>query len=177
MTGQINDWNSMEELELSQISSTAVFITPEGYATLQQELDHLTSVKRGEIAERLRDSKMHGEFSEDNNELDEVKFEQAIVENRIAELKGVFAQAQVIDTDTLSVTHVGVGNYVTVRDPERKIEFKIRMVSSFEADPENDLISDESPMGIALMGRAVGDEVEFSAPAGKMRYQVLEISK
>lgn len=177
MTGQIDDFKSMEEIELSQLSSTAIWITPEGYAKLQSELDHLTSVKRGEIAERLRDSKMHGEFSEDNNELDEVKFEQAIVENRIAELKGVFAQAQVIDTETLSTNAVGVGTYVSVRDADRKIEFKIRMVSSFEADPENDLISDESPMGIALTGRAVGDEVEFSAPAGKMRYQILEISK
>jgi len=167
----------MEDMELIQQSTTPLYLTPEGYKSLQAELEHLTLSKRAEIAERLRDSKMHGEFSEDNSELDEVKFEQAIVENRIAELKQLFSQAMILDPETIPKDMVSIGSYATIKDAERNIEFEIRMVSSFEANPDEDLISNESPLGIALIGRKVGDEVVFEAPAGKLKYKITKIRK
>src|SRR5687768_8117507 len=88
--------NAMNEAELMQDSS-GVWLTPERYKTLQEELAHLTVVKRPETADRIRESQQNGEFSEDNSELDEVKFEQAMVENRIAELKAIFGSAHGLD--------------------------------------------------------------------------------
>lgn len=168
----------MEELETSPtVLTSQMFLTPEGYTRLHAELENLTVNKRAEIAERLRDSKQHGEFSEDNSELDEVKFEQAMVENRINELKAIFAGAQQLDMDMIPTDYVGVGSYVTVKDVEHKIEFEIRMVASIEADPDNDLISNEAPMGVALMGRKLGETVEFDAPAGRLRYKIEKIRR
>lgn len=167
----------MSELEGVQVSTAGVWLTPDGYERLQKELEMLTTQKRAEIAERLRDSKEHGEFSEDNHELDEVKFEQAYVENRINDLKIIFAGAQIIDFDTLPTDEAGVGNYVTVKDAERGVEFEIRLVSSIEADPDRDYVSTESPMGLAIVGAKVGDKVAFDAPAGKIQYEVTQIRK
>lgn len=165
----------MEELELE--SSQPLLLTPGGHKRLQDELTRLTTHKRAEIAERIRESKDHGEYSEDNNELDEVKIEQAIVENRINELKAVLAAAEVIRPEQISTTNVGLGSKVTIKDDERGIEFEVRMVASVEADPDNDLISEESPMGQALMGKAVNDIAEFEAPAGRLKYQVSKITR
>ncbi len=168
----------MEELDTTPtVTTSQMFLTPEGYARLHAELENLTVNKRAEIAERLRDSKQHGEFSEDNSELDEVKFEQAMVENRINELKAIFAGAQQLDMDMIPTDYVGVGSYVTVKDAEHKTEFEIRMVASIEADPDNDLISNEAPMGVALMGRKLGETVEFDAPAGRLRYKIEKIRR
>ncbi len=165
----------MEDLELE--SSQPLLLTPEGFKRLQAELTHLTTTKRAEIAERIRESKDHGEYSEDNNELDEVKIEQAIVENRINELKAVLAAAEVIREDQISTDHVGLGSKVTVKDAERGIEFAVRMVASVEADPDNDLISEESPMGQALMGLEPGNIADFEAPAGNIKYTVVKITR
>lgn len=167
----------MEELESVNEAPSVLMLTPEGHEKLQKELDRLTVVKRAEIAERLRESKQRGEFSEDNSELDEVKFEQAMVESRIAELKTVFSGAQLLDPDRIPTDHVGVGSHVTVKDAERGIEFEVRIVSSFEADPDQDLISMESPMGLALVGKKVGEVAQFDAPAGKLRYQIVTIRR
>lgn len=166
----------MEELESLQTLST-LLITPDGYKELQSELEHLTLVKRAEISERLRDSMQHGEFSEDNSELDEVKFEQAIVENRIAELKAIFAAAVVLEDAMVSDEHASIGSWVTVSDAERGIEFEVRLVSRVEADPDRDLISNESPMGTAILGKSVDDEAIFDAPSGRIRYRIKSIRK
>ncbi|MBL8087613.1 MAG: transcription elongation factor GreA [Chthonomonas sp.] len=167
----------MEHNEIQQQFAAPLLLTPEGYAKLQGELDHLMTVKRPEIAERLRDSKQHGEFSEDNSELDEVKFEQAIVENRIGELKSIFAEAQVLDVNDVDTDFASVGAWITVADKDRGIQFDVRMVSSVEANPDEDLISNESPMGMALYGRKVGDDVVFDAPSGKLKYRIEKIRK
>ncbi len=167
----------MEPMDQTQIPNSTLILTPEGFKALHEELERLTLEKRPEIAERIRESKQHGEFSEDNNELDEVKFEQAIVESRIAELKSIFASAQVLEPDTVPTDRVGIGSYVKVKDADRPVEFEIRMVSSVEADPDNDLISNESPMGLALFGQPAKATVEFEAPAGKIRYQIVSIKK
>ncbi|MCC7102991.1 MAG: transcription elongation factor GreA [Fimbriimonadaceae bacterium] len=166
----------MSEIQDVTISSTSVFLTPEGYKRLQAELEVLTTQKRQEIAERLRESKEHGEFSEDNNELEEVKFEQAIIENRINDLKLIFAGAQVVDSDLLNDKEVNIGNYVEVKD-DRGMQFEVRVVSSIEADPDHDYVSNESPMGTALLGAKMGETIEFEAPAGKLKYKVVKIRK
>jgi len=167
----------MNEAELMAESQGGILLTAAGYKKLQAELDHLTAVKRPEIADRIRESQQHGEFSEDNNELDEVKFEQAMVENRIAELKTIFGNAHVLDESQIPTDRVGIGSQVKVRDLQYDDEFQVRVVMSVEADPANDLISNESPMGMALLGHADSSEVAFDAPEGKKRYQILAISR
>ncbi len=143
---------------------------------LQQELQTLMVDKRAEIAERIRASKDHGEFSEDNNELDEVKQQQAIVENRISELKAILANTEVLTKDMISTDLVGLGSRVAVKDSVRGIEFEIQLVSGVEADPDRDLISEDSPMGQALLGRGVGEIAEFDAPVGLVSYEITNIS-
>lgn len=167
----------MNEAELIQEPQGGIFLTPEGYQILQQELEHLTVVKRPEIADRIRESQQHGEFSEDNNELDEVKFEQAMVENRISELKTIFGNAHVLEPNQIPTTHIGIGSIVTISDLDFDDKFDVRVVVSIEADPAKDLVSNESPLGTALFGQGVGDVVEFEAPDGKKRYKVLAIKK
>jgi transcription elongation factor GreA len=167
----------MNEVQTLQEHHGGFLITPEGYQALQLELEHLTVVKRPEIADRIRESQQHGEFSEDNNELDEVKFEQAMVENRIAELKTIFGNATVLDDSMIPTDHIGVGSKVKVEDTDFGDDFEIRIVTSIEADPSRDLVSNESPMGTALMGHSPGDNVVFEAPEGKKHLKVLKITK
>ncbi len=163
--------------EATAETQTGVWLTAEGYKALQEELEHLTTHKRPEIADRIRESQQHGEFSEDNSELDEVKFEQAMVETRIAELKTIFGNAHVLDEDRIPSDVVGIGSYATVQDQDFDDEFEVRLVSTIEADPGRDLISNESPMGTALYGHAAGDTIKFEAPEGKKRYKILSIRK
>lgn len=167
----------MNDPNLVAGESSGVGLTPEGYAALQHELEHLTAVKRPEIAGRIRESLQHGEFSEDNSELDEVKFEQAMVENRIAELKTIFGNAHVLDADSIPTDHVGLGSRVTVHDTEFGDEFQVRVVISVEADPSRDLISNESPMGTALLGHSPGESVEFETPDGKKKFKLVSITR
>jgi transcription elongation factor GreA len=167
----------MNEAELIAEAHGGILLTSTGFRQLQLELEHLTAVKRPEIADRIRESQQHGEFSEDNSELDEVKFEQAMVENRIAELKTIFGNAHVLEESQIPVDRVGIGSLVSVDDPQFGDQFHVRVVMSVEADPANDLISNESPMGMALLGHAPGDDVVFEAPEGKKRYKILGIGK
>jgi transcription elongation factor GreA len=167
----------MSETDVVQEIGGAILLTPEGFQRLKDELEFLTSVKRPEIADRIRESQQHGEFSEDNTELDEVKFEQAMVENRIGELKTLFSNAQVLDEAALPDDRVVIGTYVAVHDQQFDEDFEVRIVSSIEADPTRDLISNESPMGTALYGHKTGDEVSFSAPEGKKSYKILSIRR
>ncbi|MCW5942034.1 MAG: transcription elongation factor GreA [Fimbriimonadaceae bacterium] len=157
--------------------ATETLLTPEGFEAMKQELHHLTMVKRPEIADRIRDSQDHGEFSEDNSELDEVKFEQAIVENRIADLKAIFSTARVLDVKQIPTDRAGLGSFVRLRDEEFGDEFTVRIVTSVEADPEKDYISNESPMGAALIGHPVGAVVDVDAPQGRQKYAVLTIAR
>ena len=167
----------MSEVDIQNEHIGGVLLTGPGHATLQAELDHLTSVKRPEIADRIRESQQHGEFSEDNSELDEVKFEQAMVENRIAELKAIFSNATVLENDQIPTDHVGIGSVISVTDLQYSDQFEIRIVSSIEADPTRDLLSSESPMGSAFLGHQAGDTVEFEAPEGKKKYKLESISR
>ena len=165
---------AMEELELE--SSAPILLTQAGHDRLKAELNHLTVEKRKEIAERIRESKDHGEFSEDNNELDEIKMEQAIVESRIGELKTILSGAAILTLADISTDEVGLGSVVTVADDERGSEFDVRIVASIEANADEDLISEESPLGEALLGKKVGESATFDAPVGRLTYKVKKIS-
>lgn len=167
----------MNEPEILKEVGSAFYLTPSGHARLQSELEFLTTVKRPEIADRLRESQGHGEFSEDNSELDEVKSEQSMVENRIAELRTVFGNVHIIEDHQIPTNVVGLGSLVTVLDLDWDDQYEIRIVSSIEADPAENLISVESPMGQAIFGHGAGEEVLFTAPEGKKRYKVVAISK
>ena len=167
----------MNEAQSTPDPQTGILLTAEGYKALQAELEHLTVVKRPEIADRIRESQQHGEFSEDNSELDEVKFEQAMVETRIGELKAIFGNAHILDEESIPTDYVGIGSFVTVRDTDFNDEFEIRVVASIEADPNRDLISSDSPMGTALFGHSAKDSIVFNAPDGKKRYTILSIRK
>jgi transcription elongation factor GreA len=163
----------MEELEIEQ--RAPVLLTAGGHARLKEELKHLTVNKRAEIAERIRESKDHGEFSEDNNELDEIKIEQGMVESRISELKSILSGAEIFDPSQLSTDEVDLGLFVTVEDIDRDFQFEVQIVASIEANADMDMISEESPMGNALMNLKVGEVAEFEAPAGTLRYKVIKI--
>jgi transcription elongation factor GreA len=167
----------MNEAQMASDSQGGILLTAEGYKLLQQELEQLTMVKRPEIADRIRESQQHGEFSEDNSELDEVKFEQAMVENRIAELKGIFGNAHILDEEQIPTDRVGIGSNVTLEERETGETFDVRVVMSIEADPSKDLISNESPMGMALYGHEKAQEVVVEAPEGKRRYKIVNISR
>jgi transcription elongation factor GreA len=154
-----------------------VFLTPAGYERLSRELEELTTKRRHEIAERIKESMEHGEFSEDHSELEEIKFEQAMVENRIAEIKNVLANAQVLKPEDISTKRVGIGCRVTLVNTRTKKETTVTLVSSAEADPDQNMVSNESPLGKALEGRAKGDKVTVEAPAGKVTYLITKIGK
>ena len=167
----------MNDPETIVEQSGGFYLTPDGYQALQQELEHLTMVKRPEIADRIRESQTHGEFAEDNSELDEVKFEQAMVEGRIAELKTIFGNAHILEMDQVPTDHVGLGSKVTVDDLDFGDKFDIRIVTSVEADPTKDLVSNESPLGMALLGHKKGETVKFQAPDGVKSYKINKIAR
>lgn len=154
-----------------------IWLTPEGYEQLQKELNFLSTTRRVEIADRIRESKGHGEFAEDNTELEEAKKEQGIVEGRIMELKAILATAEVLSPEDVPLRTVGIGSLVTLRNKRNKAEFTILLVNSVEADPDNDKISSASPLGAALLGAKKGDVVRVEAPGGTTSYEVLKVSR
>ena len=153
-----------------------VLLTDEGLKNLETELDELKTIKRKEIAEKIKVALSFGDLSE-NSEYDEAKNEQAIVEARIASIENMLKNVQVINEDELSTEIIHVGSKVKVRDIEFDDICEYKIVGSSETDPVNGRISDESPVGKSLIGHKVGETVEVETPAGSMSYEVLEISK
>ena len=157
-----------------------IILTQAGLEKLENELAELKSVKRKEVAEKIRVARGFGDLSE-NSEYDEAKNEQAIVEARIADIEVMLKNVSVIDEDELNVENIHIGSKVEVRvlntgtGKTTVMEYKI--VGSNEADPLMGNISDESAVGRALLGKALGDKVEVEVPAGVMEYEVLRISK
>lgn len=151
------------------------FLTPEGYKKLQAELDHLRDVRRKEVALRLHEAAESslGEFVEDP-EFEAAKNEQSFVEGRIRELEILLANAQVITKSRKKAEAVDIGVTVTIREGRRKPE-EYYIVGAPEANPRDGKISHESPLGKALMGKKVGDNVEVKAPNGAFTVKVVEI--
>ena len=147
-------------------------VTKEGLEKMQKELDELRSVKRAEVAQRLKEAIAMGDLSE-NSEYDEAKNAQAFLEGRIQQLEQQIRTAQVISKGTKS--RVDVGSTVLIEDLEEKIQEKVTIVGSTESNPFEGLISNESPVGRALVGAKAGDIVEAEAPNGGLKYKVIKI--
>lgn len=149
-----------------------VYLTAEGLKKLEDELEHLCTIRRKEIAERLREAMEGGDLI-DNAEYEAAKNEQAFIEGRILEIERILAQARIIEPSE-STDVVDIGNTVVVKQDGKKRE-TFTIVGATEADPKNGLISNESPLGQALLGHQVGDEVEVDAPAGVLRFRIVKI--
>ena len=161
------------------MAQKVVSLTLEGKAKLEAELAELKSVKRKEIAEKIKVARSYGDLSE-NSEYDEAKNEQAIVESRIATLEATLKNAVIVEDDAAPVDDedtIWLGNKVTVLDVEFGDELVYDIVSSIEADPMNGKISDDSPLGKAMLGRKAGDTIEVEAPIGTLQYKILKVEK
>ncbi len=151
-------------------------LTEEGRQTLKNELEHLVTVARKEIADRIRTAKEFGDIA-DNPEYDDAKNQQAYIEGRIEELHSYLDNAYTVDSGSISTDTVGFGSLVTVYDADNDDEWTFRLVSAPEAGDDDDLLSIDSPLGKALVGHAVGDTLEVKAPAGTVRIKILDIAK
>ena len=154
--------------------SKEVILTPEGLARLQEELEELQTVRRREVAERIKEAREFGDISE-NSEYDDAKNEQMMLEARIAELEQKLRSAQVIDQNELTTDVVQIGSIVHVKDEANGKVQKFTIVGSAEASPAEMKLSNESPVGKALMGRKRGEEVAFSTPRGERRLKITKI--
>ena len=147
-----------------------------GLKAMQDELEYLKTVRRKELAEEIKEARSHGDLSE-NSEYDEAKNTQGLVENRITELEQMIKNAVIIDESELSVDSVSVGTHVVIRMTGEDETEEYDIVGRTEADPLNGKISDESPVGHALLGRAVGAKTEVLLPTGHtVEYTVLAIT-
>ena len=153
-----------------------ILLTQEGYDNLEKEIEFLKTEKRTEIAERIKVALGFGDLSE-NSEYDEAKSAQAANENKIAELENKIRYAKIIDESEIDTKTVQIGNIVTLHDVEFDEEIEYTIVGSTEVDLALNRISNESPMGVALLGSKKGEVVEVEAPAGIMKYKILAIKK
>ncbi len=158
------------------MSEKEVLLTPAGLKKLEDELEHLKSVKRREVAERIKVAISYGDISE-NSEYEDAKNEQAFVEGRIITLEKMLRNARIIHEEEVDTGVVSIGSTVRLRDVAFKEDVEYLIVGSAESDPTDNKISNESPVGKALLGKSVGSQVEVSVPAGTIRYEVLEIRK
>jgi transcription elongation factor GreA len=154
------------------MGNTAVYVTQEGLKKLEDELEHLRTVKRQEVAQRLHEAMEDGELIE-NAEYEAAKNEQAFVEGRILELEHMLAQAQVIEPGK-STGVVRIGSTVVIQEDSRPSE-TYTIVGAAEANPREGLISNESPLGQSLLDHKVGDEIDVRAPAGVIRFRIVKI--
>lgn len=156
------------------MSERELLVSPEGLKKLETELEHLKTVKRMEVAERIKTAREFGDISE-NSEYEDAKNEQAFIEGRIQTLEKMLRQARVVNAALEDPSRVHIGSRVTVRDLDEQEEETFIIVGAAEADPGRNRVSNESPVGKALMGVRVGEKVEVLAPAGKIRMEVLTI--
>ena len=156
--------------------SKKFIMTYEGVKKLEEELEYLKTVKRKEITEKITVALGYGDLSE-NSEYDEAKNDQAFTEGRIIQLENMLKNAVVVDESEIPKDKVSVGSIVKVMDYEFDEEVEYTIVGSAEADPMNFKISNESPVGSALIGKKVGDVVEVAVPSGVSKFEVLEIRR
>lgn len=148
-------------------------MSKEGYAKLEKELDYLKSIRRAEVAQKLKETRAFGDLSE-NAEYDEAKNEQGILEANIAEMEKTLENAIIVDN--ISVHEVGMGSVVELLDMKKNQKKKFQIVGTNEASPVDGKISDESPIGKAVMKKKVGERFTVEAPVGTLEFEVLDIS-
>jgi transcription elongation factor GreA len=153
-----------------------VVLTVTGLKKLEQELDYLRSVKRKEVAERIKQAIEFGDLSE-NSEYEDAKNEQAFIEGRILTLEKKLRFARIIDTSEVPTDVVSLGSRVVLKDLDFGDELEYVIVGSLESDPDDQKISDESPVGRAILGKKTGAKVDIHVPAGTIKYQILEIKR
>lgn len=148
-----------------------ILLTPEGKRRLEEELAELKSIARARIVEAIREARSHGDLRE-NAAYHEAKLNQARIEGRIADLEKILENATIIERPEIGGEIAHLGSKVTLFDMRWEEELTITLVGSFEADPENSLISIVSPLGSALVGKAEGDVVSVEAPSGQIQYRI-----
>jgi transcription elongation factor GreA len=151
-----------------------VILTAEGYEKLKQEIEYLSTDKRREVADRIRIARQFGDIAE-NAEYDDAKNEQALLEHRISRLEERLANARVIGADEVTSDVVSIGSHVRLRDLEAKQTVEYHIVGSAEANPSEYRLSNESPVGKAIIGRKKGETVEVATPRGALKYKILDI--
>lgn len=151
-------------------------VTYSGLKKIEEELQDLKVNKRREIAAKIKEAREQGDLSE-NAEYDAAKDEQRDIENRIEQLEAILKNVEVVDEDEVDTEVVGIGCTVTVFDYEFDEEIVYDIVGSTQADIMNNRISDESPVGVALKGARVGEEVTVEAPDGEFKYRILDIKR
>lgn len=156
------------------MSEKEVILTPEGLAKLEQELEDLKTVKRKEVAARIKEAISYGDISE-NSEYEEAKNEQAFIEGRILTLEKMLRNARIITNEDVDIGIVSIGATVRLKDLEFGDIVEYTIVGSAESDPLNNKISNESPVGQALLGRKKGEIVDVQVPAGVIKYEILDI--
>ena len=152
-----------------------VILTPDGYKKLQQEIEYLSTEKRREIAERIRLAREFGDIAE-NAEYDAAKNDQAHLESRIAVLEERLKNARVLTKKEIKSGEVSIGTKVRLRDVKANKTVEYHVVGSAEANPAENKLSNESPVGKAIMGRKKGEVVEVTAPRGALKFKILEIA-
>ena len=155
------------------MSEQPIYVTRDGLKKLEEELEYLRTVKRAEVAQRLHDAMGEGDIDE-NAEYDDAKNEQAFVEGRILTLENMLKNAVIIDEQQAHHDEVTLGAIVTIVEGGNSPE-EYHVVGAAEADPTQGKISNESPLGKALLGRRVGDSVQVSAPAGLLTFRIAAI--
>lgn len=158
------------------MSDKEVILTQDGLKKLEDELENLKSVKRREVAERIKVAIGYGDISE-NSEYEDAKNEQAFIEGRIITLEKMLRNARIINNDDINTDVVNVGNTVIVEDLEYGDTMEYTIVGTAESDPLNNKISNESPVGKAIIGKQKGSVVDVNVPAGVIQYKILEIKK
>ncbi|MBC8103368.1 MAG: transcription elongation factor GreA [Cytophagales bacterium] len=153
-----------------------IVLTESGRNKIEEELDRLVTVERHEVANRIRDAKDFGELTE-NAEYEAAKNAQAFVEGRILDLKRIISGARTLSEENIPTEWVGLGSTVSVRDLDYGDDWTLTLVSPYEADPDQDRISDLSPVGKSLFGHRVGETVQVKTPGGITSYEITAITK
>jgi len=153
-----------------------VILTKEGLQKLESELEHLKSVRREDVAERIKQAIAFGDISE-NSEYEDAKNEQAFIEGRIITLEKTLKNARLMEDEDIRTDVVSLGSRVTLKEMKSGREITLLLVSSVESKLKDGKISDESPVGKAILGKKVKSTVEVDAPAGKIKYKILKVQK
>ncbi len=160
--------------EYREEKETDVILTEEGYRKLQEELEYLKNVKRWEVAKRLEQARSFGDLSE-NSEYEDAKQEQAFVLGRIVEIERILDNARIIRREEIDQEEVCLGSMVVLEDVERGERMTFRLVSSAEARGDDSCLSDQSPVGKAILGKKAGEVVDVNVPSGVIRYRIVSI--
>jgi transcription elongation factor GreA len=158
------------------MSNNRVILTEDGLKEKQAKLDYLKTVKRSEISEQIKEARAFGDLSE-NAEYDEAKNEQARVETEIAQLEKLLRNAIILDDSSIDMSTVGLGTYVRILDEEFGEEEEYFIVDSVEADADKKRLSNESPVGSALLGKRVGETATVTTPTGTISFKIVSIHK